>query len=287
VTEVLSRQSGQMCTNGHSKPLDAVEIRGVRLHAMTEPQCIEHIMHALSRGCGGWVVTANLDHVRRLVKDPSYIELCQDATLVVADGMPLIWASRLQRTPLPQRVAGSSLIWTLTQGAAAHGRSVFLLGGQKGTAEKTAAKFREAFPKLKVAGIHFPPFGFEKDPREMEIMRAKLAESGADIVYVALGSPKQERLVAQMRDVLPNAWWLGVGISFSFIAGEVRRAPRWMQSCGLEWVHRMQQEPRRLARRYLVHDLPFGISLMARCVGRGLVGGSKNGSSRDRVGGGR
>ena len=165
--------------------------------------------------------------------------------------MPLVWASRLQRTPLPERVAGSNLIWSLTAAAAIAGKSVFLLGGMPGTAEKTGKEFQKQFPTFVLAGTYFPPFGFEKDPAEMKKMMDALAAAKPDIIYVALGSPKQEQLIARARAILPAAWWLGVGISFSFIAGEVNRAPRWMQSCGLEWLHRLAQEPRRLARALL------------------------------------
>jgi N-acetylglucosaminyldiphosphoundecaprenol N-acetyl-beta-D-mannosaminyltransferase len=256
----LSANSASIPTS-KSHP-STISLHGIELHRLTEAQSIDVVMARLNSGDGGWMVTANLDHLRRLVLDPTYKELCAPADLMVADGMPLVWASRLQRTPLPERVAGSSLIWALTRAAAEREKSVFLLGGAPGSADRAAATFKAALQTLRVAGTHCPQQGFESDPVAMDDMIERLISCRPDIVFVALGSPKQERLISQLRILLPNAWWIGVGISFSFVCGDIKRAPRWMQVSGLEWFHRLMQEPRRLARRYLVDDLPFIFRLM-------------------------
>jgi N-acetylglucosaminyldiphosphoundecaprenol N-acetyl-beta-D-mannosaminyltransferase len=106
----------------------------------------------------------------------------------------------------------------------------------------------------------------------MEAMEAALVEAAPDIVFVGLGSPKQERLALRLRTALPATWWIGVGVSFSFVTGAVRRAPKWMQVCGVEWLHRLFSEPRRLARRYLVDGLPFAARLMCWAVARRVRG---------------
>src|SRR5204863_7316900 len=134
-----------------SARLPSIRLHGVELHAITERHCIEHILDELDAGHGGVVVTPNLDHLRRCTKDMSFGALVAEADLVVADGMPLIWASRLQRTPLPQRVAGSDLISTLSAAAAGRGRSIFLLGGMPGTADAAADVLRRSSPNLNVA----------------------------------------------------------------------------------------------------------------------------------------
>lgn len=100
----------------------------------------------------------------------------------------------------------------------------------------------------------------------MSRLRQSIEQAGPDIIFVALGFPKQEKLIRELRAAAPEAWWMGVGISFSFLAGRVRRAPRWMQKCGLEWVHRMIQEPGRLIRRYLIDDIPFAVVLLGRSI---------------------
>ena len=243
--------------------LPAVWVGGVRIHALTEAQCVDHILRQLDAGCGGWVVTANLDHLRLISRQPEYAGLCALASLTVADGMPLVWASYLQGTPLPERVAGSSLLWSLTAAAARQGRAIFLLGGSPGTADAAASVLRQRYPALHVAGTHCPAPGFEKDPQNIAHLTARLSRAAPDIVYVGLGKPKQDLLINQLRARLPRAWFVGVGISFSFVCGAVLRAPVWMQHLGLEWLHRLAQEPRRLGTRYLVHGLPFAAGLLS------------------------
>lgn len=247
----------------------AIDFFGIPIHALCEEECVAHVLAALEAECGGWIVTPNLDHLRRLVREADFRALCAQANLSVADGAPLVWASHLQRTPLPERVAGSNLIWSLSRALASSGRSAYFMGGDPGTAEAAAQILRQRFAGLVVAGTSCPAPGFERDEGQMAALIEELESSAPDVVFVALGSPKQERLISELRSVLPGSWWLGIGISFSFVCGEVRRAPRWVQRLGLEWVHRMLQEPRRLARRYLIDGLPFALWLFAACILRG------------------
>jgi len=242
--------------------LKQITLRGIRLHAVTEAGCVDHLINELNHQRGGWVITPNLDHMRRAGSDPEFRQMLDEADVVVADGTPLIWASRLQGTPLPERVAGSSLVWSLAESAAKNNRSLYLLGGDPGAADKAAGEIKKRYPDLNIVGTDCPPMGFDQDPQEIENVLKKVLDAGPDIVYVGLGSPKQERLIRQVRNKLPHVWWLGIGISLSFMAGDVRRAPRWVQKIGLEWLHRLFQEPGRLAKRYLVHGLPFAARLL-------------------------
>ncbi len=242
--------------------LDHITLRGIRLHALTEANCVNHLISELDAHRGGWVITPNLDHMRRVESDPEFKEMLAEADVVVADGTPLIWASRLQGTPLPERIAGSSLVWSLAHAASQNNRSLYLLGGDPGAADKAAKVLKKRYPDLKIAGTDCPPFGFDQEPDGIDKVLQKVLDTSPDIVYVGLGSPKQERLIRQVRARLPHVWWLGVGISLSFIAGDVRRAPRWVQKLGLEWLHRLFQEPGRLAKRYLLHGLPFAVRLL-------------------------
>jgi N-acetylglucosaminyldiphosphoundecaprenol N-acetyl-beta-D-mannosaminyltransferase len=174
-----------------------------------------------------------------------------------------VWASRLQATPLPERVAGSTMIWALTEAAARAGTPIFLLGGSPGVAERTRQIFRERYPGVRIAGTHCPPLGFERDPEAMREVIDALRDGSPSMIYLALGHPKQEQLARRLRPLFPNAWFIGLGFSFGFVAGEARRAPAWMQRLGLEWMHRLAQEPRRLFTRYVVHGLPFALRLLA------------------------
>ncbi len=253
--------------------LETARIDGVEFHCATEQECAEYMLAQCQSGCGGHVVTPNVDILRQIWRDPEIRALVERADLVTADGMPIVWASRLQGTPLPERVAGSNLIWALSEGAAKRGLSVFLLGGDPGTAEAAAAKLQERNPELRVAGTYFPEFGFEKDPEQVDAIRRALTAAKPDIVFVGLNFPKSSHLVETLRDTLPGAWWLIVGISFSYVAGDVRHAPVWMRNSGLEWLHRMVQEPRRLVSRYLQHGVPFALGMLARAA---LARGSRS-----------
>jgi N-acetylglucosaminyldiphosphoundecaprenol N-acetyl-beta-D-mannosaminyltransferase len=255
----------------------AVRVGGVDFHALSEAECVMYIIGEIQSGRGGWVVTANLDHVRRSQGESSYASLMRKADLVVADGMPIIWAAALQGTRLPGRVAGSNLVSSLARSAAIKSQSVFLLGGDPGTAETAGEVLIQENPGLRIAGCHCPMPGFEKRPGDMETIRQKLTAARPDIVYVALGSPKQELLIERYRRLLPSTWWIGVGISFSFLAGDLRRAPIWLQRIGGEWILRLIQEPGRMSKRYLVHGIPFALSLLGkaafrRVTGRGIRG---------------
>jgi len=257
----------------HERPaaLPEVELLGIGIHAVSQVECVEYILDELDAGRGGWVVTPNLDHLRRTRRDREFAELYSEATLRVVDGQILVWALGLRRTPVPERVAGSDLISTLSAGAARRKRSVFLLGGNHGAAKKAAAVLQERYPGLSIAGTDCPPVGFDKDPLAMARISRKLHHAKPDIVFVALGSPKQELVIRHLRHDRPEAWWLGVGISFSFLAGEVKRAPLWMRRCGLEWLHRFWQEPERLFRRYFVEGMPFAAWFLLSSAVSGIL----------------
>lgn len=251
--------------------LPRVWMRGFDFHAISERRCANLIARESMHGRGGRVVTPNLHILRLCCRDHEVADLVKCADLRAADGMPLVWASWLQRTPLPERVAGSSLIWSLSEKAAKRGLSVYFLGGNEGTAERAAKRLQDAYPDLQVAGHYCPPFGFDRDPEERMRMYQAVIDAEPDIVYVGLGCPKQERVMESLFRRMPEAWYLGVGYSFSFVAGESARAPRWMQRAGLEWLHRLSSEPRRLFKRYLIDGLPFFGHMAVRCAVKGML----------------
>ncbi|MDG4828885.1 WecB/TagA/CpsF family glycosyltransferase [Solwaraspora sp. WMMD1047] len=207
-----------------------------------------------------------MDILRRVRRDAEAHQHVASSTIVVADGKPLIWASRLAGDPLPARVPGSDLIWSLSGALAEQQRSIYLLGGEPGTAAQAEEVLRRTFPGLTVAGRMSPPFGFDTRPDQMTAICAEVARARPDLVFVGLGFPKQERLIARLRPLLPNAWFMGCGAAIGFVAGVHRRAPLWMQRTGLEWAHRLIAEPRRLARRYLLHDVPFAVRLLTESL---------------------
>jgi N-acetylglucosaminyldiphosphoundecaprenol N-acetyl-beta-D-mannosaminyltransferase len=250
----------------HSRVPASVPLMGLDFASVSERDTIDHVLEQLAEGRGGWICPANLDVLRQWRGSAEVRDLLSAADLVVADGMPLIWAGGLRGTPLPGRVAGSALVLSLTAAAADRGDSIFLLGGNPGTAELAAAKLVALNPRLQVAGTMCPPFGFERAPDWLERIEQTLLDAGPKIVYVGLGFPKQERLIVELRSRLPGTWFVSCGISFSFVAGEIRRAPELVQRLGLEWSHRLFQEPGRLYRRYLIHGVPFLLALFSSAL---------------------
>jgi N-acetylglucosaminyldiphosphoundecaprenol N-acetyl-beta-D-mannosaminyltransferase len=246
--------------------LPTVSLMGLRLASIDRYALLDHIFAALAADRGGWLVTANMDFLRRYVCDSEVRELYDAAEIRVADGTPVVWACRVQGDRLPERVPGSSLLWLLAERAAREGRSIYLLGGTEASNRGAAAIFAQTYPGLKLCGGGSPRVASPPSAHDIEQVRAELASARPDILLVGLGSPKQEQLIRALRPHFPATWMVGVGISFSFVSGEIKRAPHWMHKAGVEWVHRMVQEPRRLAKRYLLHDLPFALRLFAHAL---------------------
>lgn len=249
-------------------PFPTCDVHGMKVAVATSSDVLEHIFSSLAAGRGGWLVTANLDFLRRHARDPESRALYAEADLVVADGMPLLWAARLQGDRLPERVAGSSLIRPIAERAAGEGRSLYLLGGEPEVNARAAQVLKERWPALEIVGASSPMVASLPSAGELDGIRADVAAARPDILLVAMGSPKQEHVIRALRSALPSCWMIGVGASFGFVAGTIRRAPVWVQRVGLEWCWRMAQEPRRLVRRYLIEDLPFSGEVFARALAR-------------------
>jgi N-acetylglucosaminyldiphosphoundecaprenol N-acetyl-beta-D-mannosaminyltransferase len=247
---------------------ERISLMGMPVDAVTEREAVDAIVDALREGDGGWVITPNLDHLRRHRDSDAVRRAFADADLVLADGMPLVWASRLQRTPLPERVAGSDLIWTLSDAGGRIGASVFLVGGNPGAAEGAADELRRRAPGLRVAGTAAPHVAEDGGGDELDAVARDLHAAQPDLVYVGLPLAKQIAAIPRLRRAAPASWFLGLGVSLSFAAGEIRRAPAWVQRTGLEWLWRLSQEPTRLWRRYLVEGVPLAAALFARSLVR-------------------
>jgi N-acetylglucosaminyldiphosphoundecaprenol N-acetyl-beta-D-mannosaminyltransferase len=179
--------------------------------------------------------------------DPEIARIFNEADIATPDGMPVVWALRTLGSPHQQRVYGPTLILELCRA----GLRPFLYGGRPETLPLLIARLEREVPGLRVAGAYAPPFGPPASAEEQDI-RARIQSSNADIVFVGIGAPKQERWMYEHRDCFPGLTLIGVGAAFDFLAGRTRQAPRWMQNNGLEWLFRLIAEPRRLWRRYLL-----------------------------------
>jgi len=203
---------------------------------------------------GGFVVTPNVDHVCLAEERKDLVAAYQQASLSLADGMPLLWLAKAMRCPLPEKISGSDLLVPLCRQASARGHGIYLLGGTPDVGQSAARALVAACPGLKIVGMDSPPLGFEKDPVQNAQVIAKIRTASPHIVLVALGCPKQELWMADNVSAFAPAVALGIGASLDFLAGKVRRAPQWMSKSGLEWAYRLVQEPKRMAGRYLVRD---------------------------------
>ncbi|MGB7964571.1 MAG: WecB/TagA/CpsF family glycosyltransferase [Propionicimonas sp.] len=217
---------------------------------------IEYVTNELRHGRGGWMITPNVSILRQVSADPELAKLIERASLVIADGAPVEWAGRMSGRLIVPRAPGASLFWTLCAAAERESLPVLLLGGRPGSVEAAATTLRHRFPLI-IVGTHFPPYGFESDAEQRSQIRSAVGRSAGGLVFVGLGFPKQEKLMDQLLREFPDTWFFGVGAAIDFAAGAVPRAPKWMQRAGLEWSFRLAVEPRRLARRYLVEDMPF------------------------------
>jgi N-acetylglucosaminyldiphosphoundecaprenol N-acetyl-beta-D-mannosaminyltransferase len=262
-----------------TRPARIARLMGAPMGVVTEADAVRAILDAAEAGSGHWTITANLDHIRRYRRDPAQRALINEADLVVADGMPLIWASHVAGEPLPERVSGSSMVWSICEAASVRGQSIFLLGADPGVAKRAAQVFQDRYPGLEIVGTACPPIGFETNDDELGRIKRQVTEAAPRIVLVALGFPKQDLLIRVLRDCLPHASFLGVGISLSYATGDLSRAPGWICGLGLEWAYRLSREPtRRLVRRYLVEGLPFGVRMMLSAARHRARDGRRRGS---------
>jgi len=229
------------------------------------PICVDNIDHSAavdrirefaSSGQPHQIVTVNLDFISIAHRDEAFRDLINEADLAVADGMPLVWVSRLKGKPLPERVAGVDLVMESCRIAAETRAGVFLLGAAEGIAEAAGERLRDICPGLSIAGTYSPPVG-SLDPAEDERIVRMVRAAAPQFLFVALGAPRQDLWIREHQAELQVPVAMGVGCVLDLLAGAVHRAPAWMQRSGLEWAFRLAQEPQRLWRRYLLNDLPM------------------------------
>ncbi len=238
-------------------PSSSIHLFGVRIDNVDMTEALEVVWSWLQGDRPRYAVTPNVDHFMRLRKDSEFREIYRNASLVIADGMPLVWASKLMGNPLKERVAGSDLFPLLCERTAREGRGVYFLGSMPGVAERAGESLAGKFPGFRLSGCYSPPFGFENDEDENQRIVKKINDSGADILFVALGAPKQEKWTFRHISRLKVKAVLCVGASIDFEAGVIQRAPEWISSLGIEWLWRLLQDPKRLWKRYLLEDMPF------------------------------
>ena len=233
-----------------------VRIGALDVDPVTLDGALKRIAELVDHGNGGAVFTPNVDHVVKSEKHLAFRQAYSRADLCLADGMPIVWASRLLGTPLPEKVSGSDLVLPLAQLAADRGWRVYLLGGRPGVAAEAGEKMARELG-VRVVGSDAPNIDPDGGSDEAEQTLDRIQTARPDLVLVALGAPKQELWIDRSGRHIAPAVAIAVGGSLDFFTGRVRRAPPWMSRAGLEWLFRLTQEPRRMWRRYLIEDPRF------------------------------
>lgn len=221
---------------------------------LTMAETLNAIDALIQQNKNAYVVTPNVDHIVQLEAGGELDEVYKNADLILADGKPLLWIAKWYGTPIKEKISGSDLFPRLCEMAAGKGYKMFFLGAAEGVAAKAADNLMNRFSGLDVVGTYSPPYGFEKDEAEMRKITSMIKEKQPHILIVGLGCPKQEKFILHNRDALGVPLSLGLGASLDFEAGNIKRAPRWMADHGFEWLFRITQDPRRMAKRYLVDD---------------------------------
>ena len=240
-----------------------VDVWGVPFASLTRAQAARAVMDLIVAGGPSFFITANVHYAMLCEGDPELRALNARAAFLLADGAPIVWASRRGPTPLPERVAGSDLIHDLCALAAAEGRRVFLLGGPEGVAVAAKARLESLNPGLQVVGTACPPHR-ALSTEEHDLLVAEIRGARPDLLFVAYGQPKGEFWIDRNLDRLGVPVCVQVGASLDFVAGRVRRAPRWVQKVGMEWLYRISQEPKRLLPRYARNFLFLGRKTLRR-----------------------
>ena len=228
------------------------------LTATEAKSCVDQLIN--SKGYH-YVVTPNSDIIVKMQDDSELKEICDNADLILTDGQIVVKLSRKTKYPIKERVCMTDFVWDICDLADEKEYKIFLFGGKEDVLEKAARKIRTKYPTWNIVDSYSPPFGFEKNKSQLKAANNRIRLSCADILIVFLGCPKQEKFIAKNKDMYQIPVSITMGGCVDFIAGEVSRAPRWMQKVGLEWFYRFLQEPKRMFRRYFIEDIRiFGLA---------------------------
>lgn len=202
-----------------------------------------------------YVVAINVDVVMKIEHDDYLKKITDQADMVLVDGKPLVWVSKIHKRPVKAKISGSDLVPLLCAEATEKGYSMFIIGGKDGIAENAKKRLEEQYPDIKIVGTYAPPFGFENNQDELEKINNMISEKNPDLLIACFGCPKQEKWIYENYQKYDAKVSICAGATVDFLAGNVNRAPKWMSEHGLEWFYRFLQEPKRMFKRYFVDDM--------------------------------
>lgn len=221
---------------------------------LTMGETLQAVDQLIQENKSAYVVTPNVDHIVQLETSKELQDVYNNASLILTDGKPLLWIAKWYGTPIKEKLSGSDLFPLLCDMAAKKGYKMFFLGAAEGVAAKAAKNLAKRYKGLQVVGTYSPPFGFENNEDEMDKIKKMIKKVEPHILVVGLGCPKQEKFMYHYCKELGVPISFGLGASLDFEAGNVKRAPKWMANHGLEWLFRITQDPKRMAKRYLIDD---------------------------------
>ena len=236
-------------------PLNRVRFMNTYIDNITLNEAVKHIEECIDKRVIGQVITPNVDQIVRIEWDDYFREICKNCELLLVDGHPLMWIAKLYKQPFKQKIPGSDLVPILCKRATKKGYKVFFLGAAEGVAAKAAENLQKMCPGLQVVGTYSPPFGFDKDEKELEKINQMLLNSKADMLFVGMGVPKQDIFIYENMHKYQIPMSFSIGGTIDFIAGAQKRAPKWISNSGFEWLYRFFQNPKRMFKRYFVDDL--------------------------------
>lgn len=220
---------------------------------MSETICaIEEMIASQNKS---YIVAINVDVVMKIENDSYLKKIVDDADMVLVDGKPLVWISKLHKRPVKAKISGSDLVPELCKVAQKKKYTIFIIGGKDGIAEKAKVNLEKKLPGIEIVGVYAPPFGFEKNQDELDKINSMISDVHPDLLIACFGCPKQEKWIYENIDKYDAKVTICAGATVDFLAGNVKRAPRWMSDHGLEWFYRLLQEPKRMFKRYLVDDV--------------------------------
>lgn len=230
-----------------------IRVLGSNLDPLTMEETLQRVEEIIKKGEPTQHVVINASKINLMNENKELADIVNECPLINADGQSIVWASRLLGYKVPERVAGIDLFIKIIEICAMKGYKPYFFGAKEEVVRTVVEKFKEQYPNLKTAGYRN---GYFKD-EESEEIATRINESGADILFVAFSSPKKEFWIRKYQPIMRVPFAMGVGGSFDVVAGVTKRAPKWMQKCGLEWFYRFIQEPRRMFKRYIIGNIKF------------------------------
>ncbi len=243
-----------------------VRLMNFQCNNLTRKELFSQVRHKIEKKKKSYIVFVNSDVAVKADTDEYLRQIINHADFSLVDGMPLVWISRFYKDKIKERLAGADFVPAICSLANKRGWKVFLLGGMPGVPETARDNLKKKFPNLNVVGTYSPPLGFEKDAEEIARINHLINQAAPDILIVCFGCPKQEKFIYEHYKEYDAVVSVCAGATMDFLAGKVKRCPRWIGKLGMEWFYRFLKDPKRLFRRYFIDDVKiFWMALKYRC----------------------